>query len=110
MLSHLARMAFRAPLSSFDRDLLLAQTRKPSEEASKPEFLVGLSVGQGLQPSGIAVLERFSPSRPGGSRSYACRYLRRWLPPATAYPVLVRDLSETMKEAEADWWSPLSSW
>ena len=93
MFSHLARMALRAPLSPFDRDLRLQQVSKPSDQASEPEFLVGVSVGQGLQPSGVAVLERFSPSRPGDSRSYACRYLRRWLPPATAYPVLVRDLS-----------------
>ena len=93
MFSQMARRALSAPISDFDRDLLRRQITKPPEQAPKRDFLVGLSVGQGLQPSGVAVLERLAPSRPGERRSYACRYLRRWLPPATAYPVLVGDLS-----------------
>jgi len=82
-------------LSPLDRDFL----RQQSEQASERDFLVGLSVGQGSQTSGVAVLERLLPSRPGGSRSYACRYLRRWLPPATAYPALVSDLTDMLSGA-----------
>lgn len=93
MFSHLARQALSAPISSFDRDLLFQQLDRMSERTPEPEFLVGLSVGQGVQPTGIAVLERHSRSRPGGSRNYTCCFLRRWLPPATAYPVLVRNLT-----------------
>jgi hypothetical protein len=83
-------------LSPLDRDFLRQQS---SEQASERDFLVGLSVGQGSQTSGVAVLERLLPSRPGASRSYACRYLRRWLPPATAYPALVSDLTDMLSGA-----------
>jgi hypothetical protein len=69
-----------------------------SAPAPKRDFLVGLSVGQGPQPSGIAVLERLPPERPGSSRTYACRYLRRWLPPATAYPALVSNLNDIFSD------------
>jgi hypothetical protein len=89
-------MAMNAPLSSFDRDLLYQQACKPSEKAPKSDFLIGLSVGQGLQPTGIAVLERFPGDH--GSRSYACRYLRRWRFPATRYPVLVSALNEMLED------------
>ncbi|HEV3446381.1 MAG TPA: hypothetical protein VG099_17185 [Gemmataceae bacterium] len=71
-----------------------------SDRGPKAEFLVGLSVGQGSQPSGVAVLERHPPSHPGSSRSYTCRYLRRWVPPATAYPALVRDLTNMLCDTE----------
>jgi hypothetical protein len=81
-----------APLSSFDWELRQQLAAKPLA-APERDFLVGLSVGQGLQPSGITVLERLPASRPGGRRTYACRYLRRWRPPATAYPTLVADLT-----------------
>jgi hypothetical protein len=93
MFSHLARQALSAPISSFDRDLLLQQVQRMPDPTPEPEFLVGLSVGQGVQPTAVAVLERHPRSRPGGSRSYTCRFLRRWLPPATAYPALVKDLT-----------------
>jgi len=36
------------------------------------------------------------PSRKG--RRYACRYLRRWLPPATAYPTLVGHLTAMLTD------------
>jgi hypothetical protein len=93
LFSYLARRALSAPISSFDRDLLLQQVDQTSEQPPKPEFLVGLSVGQGRQPTGIAVLERHPRSRPGESRNYTCRYMRRLLPPATAYPILVKTLT-----------------
>ena len=91
MLSHLARLALHEQISALERGRRLRST-----QASQRDFLVGLSVGQGLQPSGVAVLERLPPSRPGGSRSYACRYLRRWLPPDTAYPSLVANLTDML--------------
>jgi len=93
MFSHMARMALRAPVSSFDRELQRSQT----DQLSAPgDFLVGLSVGQGLQPTGVAVVERLmrEPSQTG--RRYVCRFLRRWLPPATAYPILISNLKEML--------------
>jgi hypothetical protein len=83
-------------LSPLDADFLRWQAEAPSPQASRRDFLVGLSVGQGSQPSAVAVLERLPPPCPGGSRSYACRYLRRWLPPGTAYPALVSDLTDML--------------
>ena len=96
MFSPMARRTFQAPLSPMDWDFLLRQADMPSEQERKGEYLLGLSVGQGLQPSGIAVLERFAPSRPGKPRSYACRYLRRLRPPATTYPSLVAELRDML--------------
>jgi hypothetical protein len=85
-------LALQAPLSPLDRDLLRQQAIKSAAREQERDFLVGLSVGQGLQPTGVAVLERLMPEPPRRSRTYACRYLRRWLPPATAYPNLVSNL------------------
>jgi len=81
-----------------DWDLLLHQADMPSEQELKGDYLLGLSVGQGLQPSGIAVLERFGPSRRGEPRRYACRYLRRLRPPATTYPSLVSELRGMLRD------------
>jgi hypothetical protein len=69
-----------------------------SDAPAKRDFLVGLSVGQGAQPSGVAVVERLPPACPGQSRSFACRYLRRWLPPDTAYPALLSNLTEMFSD------------
>jgi hypothetical protein len=88
-------MALRAPVSSFDRELHQSQGY---DSAHAGEFLIGLSVGQGLQPTGIAVLERLPPEPPKAGRSYACRYLRRWLPPDTSYPTLVSNLKEMLSD------------
>jgi hypothetical protein len=98
MFSHLARMALRAPVSSFDRELHRPQPYRSSNAAAEREFLIGLSVGQGLQPTGVAVLERLMPEPPRAGRRYACRYLRRWLPPATAYPTLVSSLKAMLSD------------
>jgi hypothetical protein len=98
MFGHLARMALRAPVLPLDQELRQQQTGQPSELVPEGEFLVGLSIGQGLQPTGVAVLERFMPQPAATSRSYACRYLRRWLPPATAYPVLVSNLKGMLSD------------
>jgi hypothetical protein len=71
------------------------QHQQQPVSASAGEFLIGLSVSQGA-PCGIAILERFKPSPSPGQRglaSYVCRYLRRWLPPQTAYPVLLAELA-----------------
>jgi len=95
MFSHLARMAARVPLSQFDIDLMQAQAeRLPADDEGSSSFLVGLSVGQGAA-TGIAVLQKVTPPARRGQRSvatYHCRYLRRWLPPDTAYPILVKEL------------------
>ena len=98
MLSQMARMALRDPVSSFDLEMLHRPADKPPDPAPGRDFLIGLSVGQGAQPTGVAVLERFAaePSRKG--RRYACRYLRRWLPPATAYPTLVGHLTAMLTD------------
>jgi hypothetical protein len=101
MFSQLARWSLQAPLSPVFRDLLYRQSRgvlDPSDAAPKRDFLVGLSVGQGAQPSGVAVVERLPLVCPGQSRSYACRYLRRWLPPDTAYPNMVSNLFEMFSD------------
>ena len=90
MFSHLARWASRAPISQLDLDLMRSQAARPSSEAAKPRFLIGLSVGQGSQPTGVAVLEKSKVPGQAGSapvKTYACRYLRRW-PPHTTYPML----------------------
>jgi hypothetical protein len=73
------------------RNFILSQARQPPAEPRKPCFLIGLSVGQGGQPTGIAVLEKFKP--PSQLAAYECRYLRRWLPPDTAYPKLRAELA-----------------
>jgi hypothetical protein len=93
MFSNLARWALQAPVSSFDQELRLRPANKPSDREPERDFLVGLSVGQGAQPLGVAVLERLPPARPRDSHSYACRYLRRWPPARTGYPALVADLT-----------------
>jgi hypothetical protein len=93
MFSEMARRANSIPPSGIDLDFRRHQAEGGSLEPGV--FLIGLSVSQGA-PSGIAILERFklSPS-PGQSRSatYVCRHLRRWLPPETAYPVLLAELA-----------------
>src|SRR6516165_3899730 len=99
MFSHLARRALSAPISPFDQELRLRQVTKPAEHAHKRDFLVGLSVGQGLQPSGVAVLERLQPSVQGNTRSYACRHLRRWPSSATTYPKLLSHLGDMLSTA-----------
>src|SRR5258708_13873741 len=97
MFSPMARRAFQAPLSPMDWDLLLRQADMPSEQELQGDYLLGLTVGQGLQPSGIAVLERLAPSRRGEPRSYACRYLRRLRPPAPTYPSPASDLRAMLR-------------
>src|SRR5260370_38418578 len=89
MFSQLARWGSSQPLSPVFREILWRQAEVPSAPVSKPDFLVGLSVGQGSQPSGVAILERLKPECPGGSRGFACRYLRRWPSPTTANPYLL---------------------
>jgi hypothetical protein len=96
MFSRMARMALRDPVSSFDREMLHKPADKPPDPPPGREFLIGLSVGQGLQPTGIAVLERLLPEPPRTRRRYACRYLRRWCPPATSYPTLVSNLTDML--------------
>jgi hypothetical protein len=101
MFGELTHWSHQKPLSPHFRDLLYRQTwgmSNVSDPVPKSDFLVGLSVGQGAQPSGVAVLERLPPTRPRASRSYACRYLRRWLPPDTAYPTLVSHLTEMFRD------------
>ncbi len=95
MFSYLARRALAAPVSQFDQELRLRQVAHAPE---KRDFLVGLSVGQGVQPSSVAVLELFRPSAEGGSKTYACRHLRRWPSPATTYPALVAHLGEMLRD------------
>jgi hypothetical protein len=93
MLSDMARRARWLVPSALDMALMQQQEQQAS--ASAGEFLIGLSVRQGA-PCGIAILERFEPSPSPGQRrlvSYVCRYLRRWLPPDTAYPVLLAELA-----------------
>ncbi len=99
MFSHLAQRALRAPMSSFDWDLLQQQILARKNQDIQRVFLIGLSVGQGLQPTGIAVVEQLPSSDSGGSRSYVCRYLCRWRPPDTAYPILLAKLNDILKTA-----------
>src|SRR5262249_52783437 len=95
MFSHLARRALAAPVSSFDREL---RYRRLAQKPPKRDFLVGLSVGQGLQPSGVAVLELLRPSGRGGRKTYVCRHLRRWPSPETTYPVLRANLGKMLRD------------
>jgi hypothetical protein len=93
MFSEMARRANSIPPSGIDLDFRRHQAEGGSPEAGV--FLIGLSVSQGA-PSGVAILERFKLSPPPGqsrSATYVCRYLRRWLPPDTAYPVLLAELA-----------------
>jgi hypothetical protein len=92
-------VGIREPLSQFDWDLLLQQACRPPDPESERNFLVGLSVGQGLQPTGVAVLERLMPSGQSQSRSYVCRYLCRYRPPDTTYPILISKLKEMLRDA-----------
>ena len=99
MFSHLAQKALRAPMSSFDWDLLQQQILARKNQDIQRVFLIGLSVGQGLQPTGIAVVEQLPPSHSGGSRRYACRHLCRLRPPGTTYPILLAKLNDMLKTA-----------
>lgn len=93
MFSEMARRAMRFTPSQLEFDLM--QQRAQRVSAEKRVFLIGLSVSQGA-PCGVAVLERFKPPAVPGERrvaTYVCRYMRRWLPPATAYPVLISELA-----------------
>ena len=93
MLSDMARRAQWLMPSALDLELM-QQVQESS--ASEGDFLMGLSVRQGA-PTGIAILERFKPPPSSSGRrrlaTYVCRYLRRWLPPEAAYPVLLSELS-----------------
>jgi hypothetical protein len=92
MFSELARRALAIPPSSLDLAVRQSPARRSTPDAGT--YLVGLSVSQGAA-TGIAVLEKFKPPYQRGQRpvtTYACRYLRRWLPPKTTYPVLVSEL------------------
>src|SRR6516225_4541937 len=53
MLSQMARMALRDPASSFDLEMLHRPADKPPDPAPGRDFLIGLSVGQGAQPTGV---------------------------------------------------------
>lgn len=100
MFSQFARWSLQTPLSPVFRDMLYRQAPgvlDTSDAEPKRDFLVGLSVGQGAQSSGVAVVERLAAA-PEQSRRYACRYLRRWLPPDTAYPALVSNLTEMFSD------------
>jgi hypothetical protein len=96
MFSEMARRAMRIPPSQFDLELMQQRAQRSSPAAGA--FLVGLSVRQGA-PTGLAILERFKPASSPGRKNvatYVCRYLRRWLPPATTYPVLLAELAEML--------------
>jgi hypothetical protein len=57
MFSQLARWSLQAPLSPVFRNMLYQQAPgvlDTSDAPAKRDFLVGLSVGQGAQPSGVA--------------------------------------------------------
>src|SRR6266478_9670642 len=97
MFSHLAQKALRAPMSSFDWDLLQQQILARRNQDIQRVFLIGLSVGQGLQPTGIAVVERLPPAHSGGSKSYVCRNLCRWRPPVSPYPALPAKLNVMLR-------------
>src|SRR5712692_3372681 len=100
MFSDLARRAWCIPPSQFDLDLMRHQAAPASPaEPGTSAFLIGLSVSQG-SPSGVAVLQKVRPSHVAGPRppaTYTCCYLRRWLPPDTAYPVLLSDLAAMLQ-------------
>ena len=67
-------------------------------------IVVGLSVSQGA-PTGISVLQKVKPPARRGQQSvatYHCRYLRRWLPPDTAYPTLVKELGAMLADTLRD--------
>jgi hypothetical protein len=91
MFSRMARSSQGFPMSSLDRDMLYRKPEPPAHQEPAPTYLVGLSVGQGTQPTGMAVLERHKRGS-GAPATYTCRYLRRWLPPATAYTALLAHL------------------
>jgi hypothetical protein len=94
MFSQMARHAFAGPVSSFDRELHRSQPVRLGSDTGTSRYLVGLSVRQGA-PTGITILQKFKTPSPCGRRSvatYTCRYLRRWLPPHTAYPILISEL------------------
>ena len=90
MFSHLARSSLGFPMSSLDTDMLYHKPEPPPPEEPAPVCLVGLSVGQGAQPTGVAILERRKCGS-GVPATYACRYLRRWLP-APSYTALLAHL------------------
>jgi hypothetical protein len=103
MFGQLPHWGHQAPLSPLFRDSWYRQTwgmSGVSDPPPKSDFLVGLSVGQGAQPTGVAVLERLPPTGPRTGRSYVCRHLRRWLPPDTAYPALVSNLTEMFRDPQ----------
>jgi hypothetical protein len=90
MFSHMARSSLGFPMSSLDRDMLYRKAEPPAREEPAPVCLVGLSVGQGTQPTGVAFLERRKRGS-GAPATYTCRYLRRWLP-APSYTALLAHL------------------
>jgi hypothetical protein len=94
-------MAAHVPPSRLDLDVRQGQERVSADDDGSSSFLVGLSVSQGA-PTGIAVLEKVKPPARRGQRSvatYYCRYLRRWVPPDTAYPILVEELQAMLSGA-----------
>jgi hypothetical protein len=101
MFGQLAHWGHKPPLSPHFKNAFYQQTwgmSGVSDPPPKRDFLVGLSVGQGAQPSGIAVLERLPPACPRQRRNYVCRYMCRWLPPDTVYPALVANLNEIFSD------------
>lgn len=95
--SDMARQSFGAPLRGWEMEML--QRKAEEQPESRPAvYLIGVSVGQGSQPTGIAVLLKSGGSN--GSFHYGCRYLCRRLPPQTEYPALLTHMQVMLGRPE----------
>jgi len=81
--------------SNLDYDLVGYEREREFAKPRGPSYLIGLSIGQGPQPTGMAILERTKAQREGARARYVCCYLER-IPPHTTYPVLVERLEKIL--------------
>jgi hypothetical protein len=69
-----------------------------AQPAQGPPFLAGLDLGQAGDPTALAIAEQHKDEN--DRREYTLRHLQRW-PLKTAYPDIVRDLSDLLGKLTA---------
>src|SRR5271168_4634849 len=81
--------------SNLDYDLVGYELEREFAKPRGPSYLIGMSIGQGPQPTGMAILERTKSRREGERARNVCCYLER-VPSPTTYPAQVKRLEKIL--------------
>src|SRR5271163_4777591 len=81
--------------SNLDYDLVRYEHEREFAKPRGPSYLIGLSIGQGPQPTGMAILERTKARREGARATYVCCFLER-MPAHTTYLALLKRLEKIL--------------